>query len=164
VLKKIDMQAQAYRDAMARFAGAVHIVTTDGEAGRRGATVIAACSVSDAPPTILVCVNFQNPRNDAFLVNGRFALNTLAVEHEALSIGFSGVTGLTPEERFALGKWDTISTGSPTLVGALAVFDCELVEAKEMSTHRVLFGKVTGLRNADNLDPLLYFNRSYRAL
>ena len=81
-----------------------------------------------------------------------------------MSIGFSGVTGLTPDERFALAKWDTISTGSPTLVGALAVFDCELIEAKEMSTHRVLFGKVTGLRNADNLDPLLYFNRSYRAL
>ena len=56
MLKKTDVEPQAYRDAMARFAGAVHVVTTDGPAGLRGATVIAACSVSDAPPMVLVCV------------------------------------------------------------------------------------------------------------
>lgn len=164
MLKKSDVEAQAYRDAMARFAGAVHIVTTDGVAGRRGTTVIAACSVSDAPPTILVCVNRDNPRNQAFAENGCFALNTLSAAHEPLAVGMSGVTGLSTDERFALGNWDTIASGSPTLVDALSVFDCELVDAKDLATHRVLFGKVTGLRIADNLKPLLYFNRSYRVL
>ncbi|TIW51814.1 MAG: flavin reductase, partial [Mesorhizobium sp.] len=57
MLKKNDIGPQAYRDAMAHFAGQVHVVTTDGPAGRRGATVIAACSVSDTPPTVLVCLN-----------------------------------------------------------------------------------------------------------
>ena len=94
MLKKNDIGPQAYRDAMAHFAGQVHVVTTDGPAGKRGATVIAACSVSDTPPTVLVCLNRENPKNEPFVANGRFALNTLASHQEPLSVGFSGITGL----------------------------------------------------------------------
>lgn len=164
MLKKSDVEPQSYRDAMALFAGAVHVVTTDGPGGLRGATVIAACSVSDTPPTILVCLNRENARNEAFITNDCFALNTLKASQQPLATGFSGITGLSPEERFALGRWDTISSGAPTLVDALAVFDCSLMDAKDLATHRVLFGKVTGLRIGDTLDPLLYFNRGYNAL
>ena len=164
MLKKIVIEPQAYRDAMSRFAGAVHVVTTDGPAGRRGTTIIAACSVSDGPPTVLACLNRNNPKNEAFAANGNFALNTLAVKHEPLAVAFSGVTGLSPEERFALAEWDVIATGAPTLVGAVAVFDCELIDAKDLATHRVLFGKVTGLRTGDSLRPLIYYDRSYHVL
>ena len=164
VLNKAAVEPQAYRDAMAHFAGAVHVITTDGPAGRRGATVIAACSVSDTPPMILACVNRENPKNENFLQNGRFALNTLAPRHQALAVGFSGVTGLPVEERFALGRWDTITTGVPTLADAVAVFDCELMEAKDMATHRILFGRVTGLRIGDSIEALLYHNRTYQFL
>ncbi len=48
--------------------------------------------------------------------------------------------------------------------GALAVFDCEIIDTKDLATHRVLFGKVTGLRVGDRLSPLIYFDRAYRAL
>lgn len=164
MLKKNDVEPQTYRDAMAHFAGHVHVVTTDGPAGRRGTTVIAACSVSDSPPMVLVCLNRQNARNELFVENGRFALNTLSSHHQALAAGFSGQTGLPPQERFALGRWDTISTGAPTLADALAVFDCELVDTKDLATHRVLFGKVTGLRIGDNLKPLIYHDRAYHVL
>jgi cob(II)yrinic acid a,c-diamide reductase len=165
VLKKNDIGPQAYRDAMANFAGAVHVVTTDGPAGQRGATVIAACSVSDTPPTVLVCVNRENPKNDAFLKNGNFALNTLTTGQQPLAVAFSGITGLPPKDRFAMAHWDKIVSGAPTLVSALAVFDCELVDTKDLATHRVMFGKVTGLRIGDTLEtPLMYFNRAYRAL
>jgi cob(II)yrinic acid a,c-diamide reductase len=164
VLKKYEIGPQAYRDAMSRFPGAVHVVTTDGVAGKRGATVIAACSVSDSPPMVLVCVNRENPKNEAFIGNGIFALNTLAAQHEPMAVAFSGVTGLSVEERFALGQWDTISSGAPTLVNAIAVFDCELIDTKDLATHRVLFGKVTGLRIGHNLRPLVYHDRSYHVL
>lgn len=164
MLKKYEVGPQAYRDAMSRFAGAVHVITTDGEAGRRGTTVIAACSVSDDPPTVLACLNRENPSNDLFLRNGCFALNTLAARHEPMAVAFSGVTGLPQEERFALGKWDKIASGAPTLIGALSVFDCEIIDTKDLHTHRVLFGKVTGLRVGDSLTPLIYFDRGYRVL
>ena len=164
MLKKNDIGPQAYRDAMSRFAGHVHVMTTDGIAGKRGTTVTAACSVSDSPPTILVCLNRENAKNEAFVANGRFALNTLASSDEALSVGFSGITGLSLDQRFALGQWDTISSGAPTLLGALAVFDCELIDTKDFGTHRVLFGKVTGLRIGNSLEPLIYYDRNYHSL
>lgn len=164
MLKKNDIGPQAYRDAMSLFAGHVHIVTTDGPAGKRGTTVIAACSVSDTPPTVLVCLNRENASNELFVKNGRFALNTLSSHHKALSVAFSGITGLPVDERFALGEWDTISTGAPTLADALVVFDCELIDTKDLATHRVHFGKVTGLRTGDNLKPLIYHGRDYHVL
>lgn len=164
MLKINDVGPQHYRDAMARFAGAVHVATTDGAAGRRGTTVIAACSVSDSPPTVLVCLNRENRSNDLFVQNGRFALNTLSSDHQKLAEAFSGLTGLTQEERFALGEWETISTGAPVLKGAVSVFDCEIIDSKDHATHRVLFGKVTGLRIGDRVRPLIYHDRAYRIL
>lgn len=164
MLKKNGVIPEDYRDAMARFAGAVHVVTTAGGAGRRGTTVIAACSVSDNPPTVLVCLSRDVPRNDVFVENGVFALNTLAAGQQPLADAFSGLTGLPQDERFAIGRWSTLASGAPVLEGALAVFDCTIVEAKDVATHRVLFGKVTGLRMGDSLSPLLYHQRGYRVL
>ena len=164
MLKKSEFDPQIYRDAMARFAGAVHVLTTDGPAGRRGTTVIAACSVSDRPPTILVCINRENVANSLFSENGRFVLNTLADTHRDLANGFSGLTGLSQDDRFALGSWTTLSTGAPVLTNAAAAFDCELAEWTDMATHRILYGKVTGVRIGDSFSPLMYYNRSYRVL
>jgi len=161
VLKKSEVEPRHYRDAMAQFAGAVQVVTTDGPAGRRGLTVIAACSVSDNPPTVLVCINRGNAANEMFAANGIFALNTLGEHSQALAHGFSGLTGLDQDARFALGQWDTIATGAPTLTDALAVFDCEVVEAKQMATHHVIFGRVRGVRVGSGMRPLVYYNRGY---
>jgi len=161
VLKKNEVGPQTYRDAMARFAGAVHVITSDGVAGKRGTTVIAACSVSDSPPTVLVCLNRENPKNEIFLRNGNFALNTLASDQQALAEAFSGQTGLPVEERFSVAEWDRLSSGAPTLIGGLAVFDCQIIDTKEHATHRILFGQVTGIRIGDTLHPLMYFNRDY---
>jgi cob(II)yrinic acid a,c-diamide reductase len=164
LLKNTAVEPRTYRDAMARFAGAVHVIATEGQAGRRGVTVIAACSVSDNPPTILVCLSRENASNNLFRDNGVFTLNTLTDRQEPLADAFSGLTGLSQDDRFAEAKWDTIATGAPALVGAAAVFDCELVDAKDLATHRVLFGRVRGVRIGDSLKPLIYYNRAYRVL
>ncbi len=163
-MKKNAVDAGLYREAMSRFAGAVHVVTTHGPFGRRGTTIIAACSVSDNPPTVLVCLNRQKLDNDCFARNGVFALNTLSVEQRPLADAFSGLTGLSQDDRFALANWETGSTGAPLLTGAEAVFECEVAEAKDFATHRVLFGTVTGVRIGDRLDPLIYHHRTYRKL
>ena len=46
-----------YREAMSRLGAAVSVITTDGPAGPSGFTASAVCSVTDAPPTLLVCLN-----------------------------------------------------------------------------------------------------------
>ncbi len=48
---------QTFRDAMSCMGAAVNIITTDGPAGRAGFTASAVCSVTDTPPTLLVCLN-----------------------------------------------------------------------------------------------------------
>ena len=89
----------------------------------------------------------ENPKNEAFIRNGNFALQTLSAEHRLVAEAFSGATGLPPEERFAL-----------------AVFDCEIIDTKDLATHRVYFGKVTGLRVGERSRPLLYHDRGYHVL
>jgi cob(II)yrinic acid a,c-diamide reductase len=164
VLKLNTIDAAQFRQAMSQFAGAVHVLTTDGPAGRRGVTVSAACSVSDHPATLLVCLNRGHAHNAMFDQNGVFALNTLAAEHEPLSIAFSGKGHLPQEERFAMAHWDTLETGAPLLNGAAVAFDCRIVGAQDVATHRVLFGEVIGLRFGGNSRPLIYHSRSYHTL
>jgi cob(II)yrinic acid a,c-diamide reductase len=164
LLKLNNIDATIYRDAMSRFAGAVHVVTTDGAAGRRGVTVSAACSVSDNPPTLLVCLNLGNAHNMAFDKNGVFVLNTLGAVHQSLAVAFSGKDHLTQDERFAFASWEANDTGAPVLVGALASFECRIIDAKDVATHRVLFGEVTAIRTCDDVSPLVYHHRGYHTI
>ena len=48
---------------MARLGAAVNIITTDGPGGKRGFTASAVCSVTDSPPTLLVCLNRSSDSN-----------------------------------------------------------------------------------------------------
>ncbi len=164
MLKRQTIDSKDYRDAMARYAGHVQIATTMHEGVRRGVTVTAACSVSDNPGTLLVCLNHSNPHNEIFTESGVFALNTLMARHEHLAVAFSGLDNLSVDERFAEAEWDTITTGAPTLVGAAAVFDCRLIDAKIVATHTVLFGQVTGLRTGPAGPALLYLDRGYHSV
>ncbi|WP_236016055.1 flavin reductase family protein [Brucella endophytica] len=149
---------------MSHFAGAVHVVTTDGPAGRRGVTISAACSVSDHPATVLICLLREHEQNRLFVENGVFALNTLAAKHRPLSEAFSGRMALAPEERFALGDWEVMLSGAPVLTDALAVFDCRIVEKQDFATHYVLFGEVLDLRLGRQEEALIYLNRRYHTL
>lgn len=164
-LEKLDPVApQLYRDAMSHFASAVHIVTTDGIAGMRGTTVSACCSLSDAPPTLLICLMKQHKGNRNFIDNGLFCINTLAGEHRNLSDLFGGRGGLSQEERFAKTQWRTLKTGAPVLEDALASFDCRVVGWHEHDTHYVIFGQVLDIRRNMAKDALIYLNRSYHFL
>src|SRR5437016_12547066 len=66
-----------FRDAMSRLGAAVHVVTTAGPGGKTGATATAVCSVSDAPPTLLMCLNRKSQTNPIVQANGVFCVNTL---------------------------------------------------------------------------------------
>jgi flavin reductase len=84
---------QIYRDAMARLGAAVNVITSDGPGGRSGCTASAVCSVTDDPPTLLLCLNRNSDNNAAFRRNGVVCVNTLTASHEELSGIFAGATG-----------------------------------------------------------------------
>lgn len=153
-----------YRNAMSRYAGHVQVVTTAHGALRRGVTVTAACSVSDNPATVLVCIDASNESNQLFEESGRFALNALASHHRHLAEGFAGMGKLPVDERFARGEWLKLVTGAPVLEDALAVFDCTLMEVKRVATHMILFGKVEALHFGPINPALIYFERTFRDL
>jgi flavin reductase (DIM6/NTAB) family NADH-FMN oxidoreductase RutF len=163
---------QLYRDGMARFAAAVHIVTTDGPAGSAGFTASAACSVTDDPPTLLVCLNRASELHGIFQGNGVFCLNTLAAGQQELSELFSRRGGLSMRERFELPVWEKLATGSPVLRDALVSFDCRIAGVREEGTHWVIFGAVQDVKTLSRIadrasgreSALLYLNRSYREL
>lgn len=160
----VSVESKTYRDAMSHYAGAVQLVTTAGAAGRRGLTLTAACSVSDNPPTLLICLQKSHEDNRLFIENGVFAVNTLGGVHQQLADAFSGRIGLTQDERFELGQWEVLETGAPVLKAALAAFDCRVTSVQEHSTHHVLFGEVVGLRSNADAEALIYLNRRYHTL
>lgn len=159
---KIDRMA--FREAMSRFAAAVHLVTTDGPAGRRGLTVSSACSVSDDPATLLVCLNTISPLNRRFEENGNFAVNVLGRANEVAARLFSGEGRLSADERFARAEWETLQTGAPLLADALVGFDCRLTDSRIVATHRVMVGEVVGIRMGARAPSLVYLDRGYHAL
>jgi len=158
------VSSELYRDAMSHFAGAVHIITTAGVAGLRGTTVSACCSLSDKPPTLLVCIMKQHEGNRQFIENSHFCLNTLTGKHRPLADIFAGRCGLNQKERFAHAHWTSMKTGSPVLGNALAAFDCRLVSWYECTTHYILCGQVIDIRRSDAKDALMYLNRGYLRL
>ena len=101
----------SFRDAMAHVGAAVNIITTDGPAGRAGFTASAVCSVTDTPPTLLVCLNRSASVWPVFSEHHTLCVNTLAAGQEALSTLFGGKTAM--DERFAAADWQTGATGCP---------------------------------------------------
>lgn len=165
LLDRMRVEPHLYRQAMSRYAGHVQIVTTEHQGRRRGVTITAACSVSDDPATLLVCLNSANERNSVFLESGIFAVNTLGLADQNLADIFSGKTpGMEDERRFLSGDWATLTTGAPILTSAMASFDCRIIEAKTVATHMILFGEVVGVAAGSPDSPLLYLDRSYRSL
>src|SRR3984957_14151621 len=131
----LSQEQLSYRAGMARLGAAVHVVTSDGVAGKAGIAASAVCSVTDSPPTLLVCVNQQSSAHNALIENGVLCVNTLGASHEALSRKFGA--GVSVEERFAGTVWSTLKTGAPVLDGAIVSFDCKVIDTVCQGTHRV---------------------------
>ncbi|MEN5080926.1 flavin reductase [Bosea sp. TWI1241] len=155
--------AHDFRDAMARVASAAHLVTTAGAGGRAGLTATAVASVSDAPPTVLVCVSAGSRTLAAIEANGVFCVNTLAEADRELAAVFAGQRGLFGEARFGAGQWRALTTGAPALASALAAFDCRLVATHAVATHRILIGEVVGLGGGGAGPGLIYRERHFGA-
>ena len=123
-----------FRDAMASLGAAVNIVTTDGTEGRCGITATAVCSVTDTPPTLMVCVNRNSAMNAVFQKNGRLCVNVLSHDQEELACHFAGMKGSTMEERFSWNVWDNGILQQPLLKNALANLEGEITQVQDIGT------------------------------
>ena len=132
------VESELFREAMSRLGAPVTIVTTDGPAGRHGLTVSAITSVSDTPPTVLVCLNRSNRSHEAFRQNGVMGISILGRGHDGVA-GIFASSRRTPEEKFAVGQWRVGTTRAPLLDDAAVTLDCTVDDIRASGTHDVLF-------------------------
>jgi flavin reductase len=152
----------AFREAMSRLGAAVHVITSAGPGGKAGTTATAVCSVTDAPPTLLMCLNRRSQTNPVVLQNGVFCINTLGHDDAEIADLFAGRTGVQGAERFASGDWMVLATGSPVLTSAVVAFDCRIIEVRSVGSHNVVFGAVETVRLGPNGPVLVYHERAYK--
>lgn len=158
----MNIDKQTFRDAMACLGAAVNIITTDGPAGQAGFTASAVCSVTDSPPTLLVCLNRSASVWPVFNDNRTLCINTLSAGQESLSNLFGGKTPMA--DRFAAAGWQTGATGCPRLDEALASFDCRISQVVSVGTHDILFCEIVAITRHPVPQGLVWFDRGYHAL
>jgi flavin reductase len=149
---------------MARLGAAVNVITTDGPGGRAGFTASAVCSVTDTPPTLLVCANRTNDSYPAMRANCVLCVNTLAGADENLSPVFAGMTDHTMAARFEGATWHALATGAPILDGALVAFDCRIEQIVEVGTHDVFICTVEAVEVGEMHEGLIYYARGYHRI
>ena len=158
------VEATDFRDAMSLLSSAVSVVTTAGVSDRHGFTASAVCSVTDTPPTLLVCMNQFSRSHTHFAENKILTVNVLGAQHQHISNVFAST--MSSEERFEHGEWTTLETGAPVLNDALVSFDCEIEQVQAVGTHDIFICRIVAIQhNADDESKsdksLVYFNRSY---
>ncbi|MBR1149465.1 flavin reductase family protein [Bradyrhizobium sp. JYMT SZCCT0428] len=161
----MKIEASIFKQAMRQCAGAVAVVTVGTKPRlRTGLTVTSACSLSDNPPSLLVCVNRNASAHARIREEGCFAVNFLSEEHMPLALTFSGQKGISGDDRFALGRWIASVTGSPLLEDAAVAFDCMLTQEFETTTHSVFIGEVRDARLSAETYPLIYLRSGFKGV
>jgi len=150
---------QDYHDGMARLAAGVCIITTRVNGQPEGMTATSVCSVSDAPPTLLVCLNQRSSTFQACLESEILSVNVLGPHATELSEIFAKPRSTV--EKFSFGQWHTGTTGSPLLTDALVIFDCRIVATHRVHSHGVLFCEPVSVQIGSAHEGLGYFNRRF---
>lgn len=153
----------AFRQAMAGLPAAVNIITTAGEHGIGGITVSAVSSVTDSPPTVLVCVNGNSAMHRVFAGNGRVGISVLSGAQEQLALHFAGITKVPMQERFAWDVWQDLD-GIPVLRDAAVTLVGRIASDLVVGTHSVFFVEIDAIATSDDATGLVYFRRAFRAV
>ncbi|CAH0144504.1 4-hydroxyphenylacetate 3-monooxygenase reductase component [Pseudomonas sp. Bi70] len=159
-----NQSRQDFRQALSLLSAAVNVITTDGPHGRLGLTASAVCSVTDTPPTLLVCINRNSSIHGALLGNRALCVNILTGHLEGVARQFAGMTDLPPAERFSSQDWRTGSSGLPVLNDALASLEGTIVDVKEVGSHSVLFVEINEIQVREDGESLIYFGRNFHRL
>ena len=153
-----------FREAMSRLGAGVTIISTDGPGGRAGITATAVASVTNEPPTLLICINREAQLFPVLMRNGGFCVNILSASQSELAEIFAGRKSIPQDARFGHGAWRSLQTGLPALTDCRAAIGCRISAATEIGTHSTIFGRIVELRFDRLVPPLLYVDRAYHTV
>ncbi len=154
---------QDFVRAMGQHVASVCVITTRHENERFGLTATAVTSVCADPPRLLVCVNKSGLTYQKMAASGHFGVIVLDEAQEKIGKAFAGMLG-RDFDRFSLGEWHALITGSPILKHAASAFDCRIVETIDQFTHSIFIGEVVGVETGVGRDAVVYGARKFRNL
>jgi flavin reductase len=154
----LSVHRDAFLAAMRQVASTVTVVTTDGPAGRAGATVSAFTSLSADPPSVLVCLRVDSRIARTVAENRGFCVNILAEHAVEVARAFAGPSPDDPEDRFVGLSFEPDAHG-PILPRATA-FSCVLTDRMIHGSHAICIGRVARISNAGER-PLTYLSGDY---
>ena len=152
------------KSAMRVLAGGVCVITAGDGDDRTGMTVTSAVSLSVLPATIMFCVNLSSSSWPVIERYRHFCVNVIGDHQEAVANRFSGRDGRTGKDRYEGAEWETLHSGAPVLMDALANVDCVLDEAIIRHTHAIILGSVCATRVRGEGRPLAYWQGAFERL
>jgi flavin reductase (DIM6/NTAB) family NADH-FMN oxidoreductase RutF len=94
--------------------------------------------------------------------SGRYAVNVLGADQQALSDCFAHAPVSPGREEFCGAAWHRSPGGLPLIDGAIATLECTTVETFGAGDHDLFVGRVDSLQqDREGVAPLLYFRRRY---
>ncbi|MEO8570673.1 MAG: flavin reductase family protein [Chloroflexota bacterium] len=154
--------SDTFRRVMGHFVTGVTVISAlDGERPL-GITVNALSSVSLDPALVMVALDRRRFLTPVVRAAGRYAVNILSEDQQALSDCFAGAPVVPGREAFCGAAWHRGETGLPLIDGAIATLECTVVQTFSAGDHDLFIGRVDALANEeDHPMPLLYYRRRY---
>ena len=155
------MEAQDFKEVMARWATGISVITTAQDDIWYGFTANSFASVSIDPYLISMSVAKSLYTLQVIENTGIFAVNILRKEHVHLGMRFAGMIPEYDEKRFE-GLNATLSVnGCPLLPDVLGWMDCKVYKSIDVGSSVLFLGEVTGAYWSAIGDPLVYWNRHW---
>lgn len=151
----MTISTDLFRQTMSLFPGAVTLVTVGQGDNRRGITATAVCSVTDTPPSLLVCVNRTTDTCTEITRLKSFSVQLLDHTSDDIALAFAGAKGLRGAQKFSVGVWEETDRGLPQLTTAVASVCCEVSTYSDVGSHRVFIGEIKD-STLDAGDALIY--------
>jgi len=156
------IDSDVFRRVMGHFVTGVTVVSAFDGTQPFGITVNALSSVSLDPPLVMIALDRRRFLTPIVRVAGRYAVNILSEEQQALSDCFAGAPVEPGRDAFCGAAWHSGASGLPLIDGAIATLECSVVETFSAGDHDLFIGRVDTLANDPTHPmPLLYYRRRY---
>lgn len=154
-----SVEPAQFRDALARWASGVTIITADSPEGRAGMTAASFSSLSLDPPLVLVCIARSAYAHSALTEAEGFGAHILGRQQQDLSNTFA---------RGGADKYADIADergafGVPLLPLGVARLVCARHAVLDGGDHSILVGRVVEVALGEQ-EPLVYCDRDYHGL
>jgi flavin reductase (DIM6/NTAB) family NADH-FMN oxidoreductase RutF len=151
------IDADEFRDMMARWVTGVAVITCASDGHPVGCTVNALASISLTPPLLLVSLKTASHTLAAIRAQGCFAVNMLSESQSQLGHHFARTSR---DARFAGVRYSWVD-GLPALDGSMISVICSVTRYFVVADHVLVVGEALREVTSTADAPAVFFQRSY---